>query len=273
LEILRELAAARITLHTQVVLCPGLNDGAVLEKTASELASLYPWVASLAVVPVGLTAHRDRLPPLQSVTAAYAAAFVHEWQPQSERLARELGEPFLFLADEFFLKAGIPFPALKSYGDFPQWENGVGMVPLFRADAARVLRRTKYLGDGDYTVVTGVAAFPVIHDFLVQLAERAGVRIRVVAVENRLFGPDVTVAGLVTGRDIISALLGRELGWGVMVPDVMLKEGEGIFLDDLTIDDLWKRLGVPVIVSASSPSGIYTALRRASAQRKGGTRR
>lgn len=262
LDIMQELAAARIVMHTQVVLCPGLNDGAALEKTVRDLVELYPQVASLAIVPVGLTSHRSNLPWLSPVTAEYATAFIRQWQPLAERLERELGEPFLFLADEFYLKAGLPFPEFSSYGEFPQLENGVGMVPLFRSEAAKVLRKARQLGNGSATVVTGVSALPVISEFLSALSVKTGVTLTPLAVENRLFGPSVTVTGLISGGDIIASLQGRDVGDLLLIPDVMLKEGEGIFLDDLTVADLQKATGARIVVVDTSPSGLYEAIRK-----------
>lgn len=258
---LRTLAEARIRMHTQVVLCPGLNDGVELERTVEELAGLYPAVQSLAVVPLGLTRHRERLPQLRPVDRDYARNFAATWQPRSRRLARRLGEPFLFLADEFYLKADLPFPSLASYGDFPQVENGVGMVPLFMAEAGRVLRRARKIAATRVTVVTGMSAAGFVGDFVAQLGERTGLDIVAVAVENRLFGEQVTVSGLVTGSDLIAACTGKEIGDLLLVPDVMLKDGEGIFLDDLTTAEVEKRLGCRMAVFEATPAGLYRTLK------------
>lgn len=261
LEQLRKLADARIVMHTQVVLCPGINDGEELQRTVTELAALYPAVQSLAVVPLGLTAHREKLPQLPSVDCRYAMGFISIWQPQAEALRKKLRQPFLFLADEFFLKAALPFPPIKEYGDFPQIENGVGMVPLFLKEAALLLRKTRPIGAFRATVVTGISSFGFVKDFLAQLAEKSGVDIVPVAVENKLFGSSITVSGLIAGNDIIASLSGAEIGSCLLVPDVMLKEGEGIFLDDVTLDELELRIGCPVVVFDSTPSGCYKALR------------
>ncbi len=261
IEIMAELARARITMHAQVVLCPGLNDGDELRRTVTDLASLYPWVASLAIVPVGLTAHRKGLPPLKPVTASYAREFVRTWQQEADRLCRELGEPFLFLADEFFIKAGEPFPPLESYGELPQIENGVGMIPLFLDQAERVARRARRMRPRTVTLVTGESPYRFLADFLQRLETKTGVRLVPVAVPNRLFGEAVTVTGLVAGKDIIEALKGRELGDAVFVPDVMLKEGEGVFLDDVNLEQLRESLGTKVEVVEATPQGIYDALR------------
>lgn len=264
LEQLRVLAEARITLHTQVVLCPGLNDGRELERTVDDLGTLYPAVQSLAVVPVGLTRHRQRLPQLSPVDECYAREFVALWEPRARALNKRLGRPFLFLADEFYLKASHPFPPLKSYGDLPQLENGVGMVPLFLRDVGRTLRAARRLKPFRVTVVTGVAACGIVSDFLGKLGERTGVDIAVVAVENRLFGESVTVSGLVTGNDILVSLAGRDAGLAVMVPDVMIKEGEGVFLDDVSLEELERRVGCRCVIFDATPHGCYRAIRELS---------
>lgn len=261
MEQLRRLAAARIVLHTQVVLCPGLNDGEELQRTVTELAELYPAVQSVAVVPLGLTNHRQNLPPLVPVDREYARKFVTVWQPYAESLRKKLRQPFLFLADEFFLKADLPFPRLREYGDFPQIENGVGMVPLFLREAGQLLRRIRPIGTFRVTVVTGVSSFDFVRDFLVQLADRSGLDIVPFAVENKLFGPSITVSGLVTGNDIVAAVAGKSVGACLLVPDVMLKEGEGLFLDNVSLGELQQRIGCPVCVFDSTPAGCYRALR------------
>jgi len=262
LEQLKALAAARIALHTQVVLCPGINDGPELERTVADLADLYPAVQSLAIVPLGLTRHRQKLPQLQPVDAGYAREFIRQWGPHSRALTKRLGEPFLFLADEFYLKAGLPFPPLREYGDLPQIENGVGMVPLFTREAAKVLRSARHLGSFRATVVTGISSFPFVGEFLSKLGEKTGLSVVPVAVENRLFGERVTVSGLVSGNDIIAALKDREIGRTLLVPDVMLKEGEGIFLDDVSLAGLGKSLGCAVMAFDATPQGLYRALKQ-----------
>ncbi|QWV92552.1 DUF512 domain-containing protein [Geomonas oryzisoli] len=260
LDVMRELAEARITMHTQVVLCPGWNDGDAFARTVQDLAALYPWVASLAVVPVGLTEHRQNLPALAPVTKEFAVAFVEKWYPESRLLEERLGAPFLFLADEFYIKGDLPFPELDDYGDLPQLENGVGMIPLFLSEAEQVLEEAEALKPGKLTVVTGESPYRYLAEFLERLSGATGVAMQPVAVRNRLFGPTVTVTGLVCGADVVAALQGIELGELVLVPDVMLKEGEGVFLDNLTLDDVGQQLGAEVQVVESTPYGIYDAL-------------
>lgn len=262
LEQLQLLAAARITLHTQVVLCPEINDRAQLERTVADLAALYPAVQSLAIVPLGLTSHRQKLPQLQAVDREYARDFTGEWEPKAKALNKRLGKPFLFLADEFYLKAGFPFPPLKEYGDLPQIENGVGLVPLFLRDAGRVVKAARLIGEFRVTVATGVSSYPFVSQFLAQLGEKTGVTIVPLAVENRLFGESVTVSGLVSGGDILAAVTDVEIGRALLVPDVMLKEGEGMFLDDLPLEELGKKLGCRVVAFDSTPQGLYRMLKQ-----------
>ncbi len=270
LEQLTRLAEARIQMHTQVVLCPGLNDGPHLEQTVSDLAALYPAVQSLAVVPVGLTSHRQRLPQLTPMDRAYAADFLDQWLPRMRALNKRLGEPFLQLADEFFLKAGRPFPALKEYGDLPQWENGVGMVPWFQHQAGRVIKRARPLARPlTATVVTGCSAIGFVSEFLREVASRTGAVLNAIAIPNRLFGERVTVTGLVAGRDIVATLQGQTLGELVLVPEVMLKEGEGRFLDDLTTQELSQALQLPVVNFEGTPAGLYKALKHLTKKRDG----
>lgn len=269
---LQTLAASRIQMHTQVVLCPGLNDGPELERTVADLAELFPAIQSLAIVPLGLTRHRQGLPSLTPVDSAYARQFIETWEPQAKALKKRLGEPFLFLADEFYLKAALPFPPLRDYGDLPQIENGVGMVPLFLRDAGRVLRSARPVGDFKVTVATGASALGFVTDFLDALSVRTGTEITAVAVENRLFGESVTVSGLVAGRDIMATLEGQEIGRALLVPDVMLKEGEGVFLDDVTLAELGEKLGCCVMPFDSTPQGLYRTVRKIAKAEKLRTR-
>ncbi|MEI6702657.1 MAG: DUF512 domain-containing protein [Deltaproteobacteria bacterium] len=258
---LQKLAAAGIVMHTQVVLCPGLNDGEELHRTVTDLAALYPSVRSLAVVPLGLTYHRQKLPPLTAVDGNYAREFISAWQQQAEKLRRKLLRPFLFLADEFYLKADLPFPPIKEYGDFPQIENGVGMVPLFMKEATQVVRKAGPVGKFRATVVTGVSSFGFVAAFLDKLGEKTRLELVPLAVENRLFGATITVSGLVSGNDIITALAGHDIGSCLLVPDVMLKEGEAVFLDDLSREVLEDRIKSPVVVFDSTPHGFYRSLK------------
>ncbi|MGA7829192.1 MAG: DUF512 domain-containing protein [Geobacteraceae bacterium] len=264
LDLLTELASSGISMHTQVVLCPGLNDGPHLERTVRDLAALFPQVESLAIVPLGLTRHRESLAMLQPIDHAYASEFLALWQPLACDLARKLGSPFLFFADEFYLKADKPFPPLSDYADLPQIENGVGMIPVFLDEAETVLKSAGPMGQGIVAVVSGESPYPYLADFLHRLTEKTGVTFRLVPIKNSLFGDSVTVTGLVPGRAVLETgtsggFLDADL---VVIPDVMLKDGEGIFIDDLTLAELRAAVGIHLEVCEATPAGLYETVQR-----------
>jgi putative radical SAM enzyme (TIGR03279 family) len=259
---LERLAKAGIRMHAQIVLCPGLNDGTHLERTVVELAPLHPHVATTAIVPVGLTRHRERLPALRSLTpdeARVLVATVDQWQ---SRWLADLGSRFVFLADEIYLLAGRPLPLAAAYEGFAIAEDGIGLVRKFEDGFHRsVARRPRVARAGALTVVTGEMFAPRLRALL------AGggcdpATIRVAPVPNDFFGPAIGVAGLLTGRDIQRHLAAQpDLGRAVLVPAVAVRDGDGIFLDDLTPADLARDLGVPVRVIQPTPSALLSAIR------------
>ena len=257
---MQRLVDGGIDLHTQVVVCPGVNDGEHLAATCADLAALAPGVRSLAVVPVGLTGHRQRLPDLRVHTRQEAEALVDWVEAQQAILLQRLGTRFIFAADELYLKAGREFPALAAYEDLAQIENGVGLIAVFRAHAAEVLAEAGPLELPSVSLVTGLSAAADLRAFADALNQRCGIDLRVHAVENRFFGGQVTVTGLLTGHDLVEQLSTVPLGKVLLVPDVMLREGEATFLDDLSIADLALRLDVEVEVIPTDPWGIWDML-------------
>lgn len=260
LPLLRRLVEAGISLHTQVVLCPGLNDGPALLQTLTDLYALGPNILSLAVVPVGLTGHRRNLPPLRLPTideARRTLAMIHDFQ---EECLRQGGSRFVFAADELYLRAERPFPSIDDYEDLGQLENGVGLIPLFREEADQVLEGVDRLPPGPFSVLTGESAAAEVIRFASALESAAGTKIFVHVIRNEFFGGGVTVAGLVTGRDILQQLRGGELGQRLLVPEVMLRDGEDVFLDDLRLEDLARELNLPTAQFDSSPWGLIEAL-------------
>jgi putative radical SAM enzyme (TIGR03279 family) len=251
---LRFFARHRIGMHAQIVLCPGLNDGPGLERTLRDLASLYPALLSVAVVPVGLTAHRKKeLRPVAARDARDALDIVEDLR---KRFERELGDPLVHGADELYIKAGRELPPLEGYGDLPQVANGVGMVPLFLDEAlkARIPRARR--GDPRFLAVTGTSFEPFLRRLVERLGKK-GHRVEALPVENAFFGPSVTVAGLLTGRDVVSAASPlRERFDVLLLPDVLLREGDEIFLDDLAVPDLARALKRKVVVVESTPQGL-----------------
>jgi putative radical SAM enzyme (TIGR03279 family) len=262
MERLSRLAAAGIRLHTQIVLCPGLNDGPHLERTVRELSQLHPGVATVAVVPVGLTRHREGLYPLRSITPTEARTVldaIHAWQ---DGFVARHGTRLVFAADELYLQAGQAIPPAAAYEGFSVVEDGVGLVRRFEDELRRVAarpRRPRWLGSRVTTVVTGELFAPILVRLLAELRV-PGLRTEVVAVPNDFFGRAITVAGLLTGQDVATALAGRPLGDMVLIPRVALTETKGVFLDDVAPADLERHLGVAVRPIEASARGLVDAL-------------
>jgi putative radical SAM enzyme (TIGR03279 family) len=260
LDLLKRFAEAGIEIHTQIVLCPGINDGRELERTIEDLALLCPRVLSLAVVPVGLTGYRQRLPDLRPPTMAEAGAVLAVIHGYQERFLRNFGTRFVFAADELYLKAGLEFPPLTAYEDLAQVENGVGLVPQFRAEAAEVLEEASPLQLPAVATFTGESAKGELARFVADLAAKTGTRIHLYPIRNDFFGGHVTVTGLLTGKDVLRELGGKALGQALLVPDVVLRDGDEVFLDDISLADLERELGVQVIKVASTPWGLLEGL-------------
>ena len=241
---LKFLTENKIRLHTQIVLCPGYNDGKELSGTINDLYRFYPYISSIAVVPVGLTMHRKKLiKPVEKEEARNALKIIETFQ---KRFKKRHGDPIVYGADELYIKAEITFPPIKEYGDFHQIENGVGMVPLFM-DQIRKLKPPKSPSrKKNFLTFTGVSFYPFLQKTLEKLPGKENLNIKVIPVENKFFGTSVTVTGLLTGRDVIKTLSNKIEGYDeVLVPDVVLKDGEDRFLDDITLKNLEETLDVP----------------------------
>ncbi|MBA4372975.1 MAG: DUF512 domain-containing protein [Thermodesulfovibrio sp.] len=261
-DILKELeyfAAHKIRMHTQIVLCPGYNDGKELHNTIRDLYRFFPYVTSIAVVPVGLTMHRrQQLAPVTRDDAARAIETVLAFQ---KRFMKRHGDPVVFCSDEMFIKAGQTFPPLRDYGTLPQIENGVGMVPLFLSQAKKVKIPAELEAAGKYLAVTGVSFYPYLKKFIDRLKEKAGLLIEVMPVDNNFFGTSVTVTGLLTGRDIIRTLHDHSDGYDtLLIPDTALKEDQDIFLDEVTLKDIAEATGLKVVRIEATPEGLLAAI-------------
>ena len=261
LPIMERLARADIRMHAQIVLCPGWNDGPHLEKSVEDLARLHPSVTTTAVVPVGLTRHRERLPRLRTLTVPEAEtllAAVHGWQ---RRFRATLGTRFVFAADEVYLQVGAPLPPAAAYEGFPIAEDGIGLVRRFEDAFPRALRRlpAALAQPRRVTVVSGEMFAPRLERLLSPLGVD-GLAARVVPIANEWFGRGIQVAGLLTGQDIQAQLAGRALGDEVLVPEVALRDGAGVFLDDLAPADLARSLGVPVTPVEPEPAALLAAI-------------
>ncbi|MDO7786492.1 DUF512 domain-containing protein [Desulforamulus aquiferis] len=251
IEQLERLTQADIEMHTQVVLCPEINDGDELKRTIDDLSRLWPQVCSLAVVPVGITRYREGLYPLRPFNREEAGQVIDLIEAYQQQFLADREYPFVYASDEFYLIANRPIPPYERYGDFPQTENGVGLVRLFLEEWEAVEQE---LPDNIspprvITLTTGVSGAVVLNPVVKRLNKINGLEVKLEAVENSFFGKTVTVTGLVTGGDIIHALDGKELGSKLVLPSVMLRDGEDIFLDDMTVDQLSVKLGIPISVA------------------------
>jgi putative radical SAM enzyme (TIGR03279 family) len=248
-EKLARLLAAGIEVHAQVVLCPGINDGEVLRKTIFDLAAEYPRITSVAIVPLGLTRYNTdaRLTP---VTPEFCREVIDQVSAMQQDLKARIGVNFALLGDEIYLRAGRPIPATTHYGDYPQIEDGVGMVRSFIKDFAKLRRRIERDGGPSLkqkhgTILTGTLFAPVLQKLVHKLNEQTGSRLVVEPVENGYFGGDVSVAGLLTGQDLLAAR-DRIKGEFVLIPRQMLKSDDEIMLDGMRLNDVSQSLGVPV---------------------------
>jgi putative radical SAM enzyme (TIGR03279 family) len=247
-EKIRFLADRGIEMHGQVVLCPGINDGRVLEETVSGLAAHHPAFRSVAVVPVGLTRHRSRLARLQAVDGRAAAALLDRIGPLQKRFRTETGEDFVYAADEFYLLAGRPVPAASHYREYWQRDNGVGMVRSMLTEFGRDRRRlpASFPRRLRLAVVTGRLAAPVLADAVLPALNRIrNASFELVPVKNRFFGPSVTVSGLLTGRDVAGALAAAGRFDAALLPANCFN-ADGLMLDDWNADRLAGRLKAPV---------------------------
>lgn len=264
---IKRLADAGIEMNFQIVLCKGINDGENLDHTIKSLTRFIPAGKSLSVVPVGLTKYREQngLPYLYPFIHEDYTNIIRQIQDWQSKLKAEYGTNFVFASDEFYLKAGLPIPEYSEYEDFPQIENGVGMLTMFKNEfyeSLKYFKNTEMIGNETpaqptnhqysmhkkISLATGLAAY----DFMYKLSKDLMLAfpwldIDVYGIYNEFFGENIDVSGLLTGRDIISQLAGKQLGNALFIPINSLRAGEDIFLDDISVEELGKNLDVSVI--------------------------
>ncbi len=234
-----------IELHTQIVLVPGINDGAVFDQTIEDLKHYFPGIQSVAVVPVGITRHRNHLMPLRTHTAQELTAEVSHVDQIRRQCRAELGVNFVYLSDEFFIKSGQPIPPADYYDAFYQIENGVGEFRhmIDRFNEAQEQFPQKLAQPIKLTWVTGTLAYQNLLEHIVQPLNRIEqLEIELIPITNRFYGPSIEVSGLLVAEDIYQQIKDRPLGQAVFLPPRVLNE-DGLFLDDWTVDDLEQKLG------------------------------
>jgi putative radical SAM enzyme (TIGR03279 family) len=266
---LRELADARIDVHAQIVLCPGLNDGAALDQTLDELAAEHraqtdkrAGVQSVAIVPVGLTRFRERLPQLRHVERDYSRDMIAHVKQREQEFQARLGTRFAWLADEWYFLAERPVPGRAHYEEFPQLEDGIGTVRLFLENARQVERRLpeRVPIPVEATLVTAEMPAPVVRAFADRLNRIAGVQINVCVVTNEFFGGDIHIAGLLTATDILNQLRAfPDCKQTVYLPQICLRDAN-LFLDDQTLEEARRESGRDLRAVGNTPRDLATAL-------------
>ena len=262
LRYIEKLAKGGILLNTQLVLCPGINDGAQLEYSLKKLGELYPQVQSIAAVPVGLSDHRDGLYPLEPYTSETAGEVIDIIDRFNAEFEEEHGEIIAYAADEFYLKAEREIPDADYYNGFPQLENGVGMWALLESEFMQALEecdtKEKFRR---VTAVTGQAAYPLIKKLAEKATEKIkGLEVNVVCAKNRLLGGMITVSGLLCGEDIAYALEGEDIGEELLIPPNSLRKEGDMFLDNMTVTELSQKLGVKVTANGSGGDELLYAM-------------
>ena len=247
---IRKLIDGGVSLHTQIVLLPGVNDGAHLERTVFDLFQYYPGVDSVAIVPLGLSDHGRAREVFTPVTASYCRDTIRQATPWQARFRRDTGRTFAYLADEFYLQGGIPLPEAAHYGDFAQIEDGIGMARKFLDEfEIEIRRRRKQRPRLRGTLVTGTLFYPILSKCVARINDRLGSSLRTVEAKNRFMGESITVAGLLSGRDILDALAPVDPGDFAVIPGEAVSRVDGILVDGLSADDIARRLGRPVYPS------------------------
>lgn len=268
LELVKKFYDAGITMNGQIVLCKGINDGAELERSISDLTAYLPHLMSVSVVPVGLSKFRDGLYPLEPFNEEDAKEVlhcIHRWQ---KKIYPEYGLHFVHASDEWYVLAGEELPEAERYDGYLQLENGVGMLRLQMDEFDEAMEQLnevqeQYAGrSGEMSVVTGKMAYPYILDMARRMMERfSQLTIHVYAITNDFFGEQITVSGLLTGQDIIRQLQDKRLGERVLLPQNVLRSGEDYFLDDVTLEEMERALQVKIdIVKSSGHDFVHTVL-------------
>ncbi len=246
-DIMKKLYKNKIMMNCQIVLCPDVNDKEHLESSLNDMASLYPYVNSISVVPVGLTKYRDGLYPLKPFNKESSKEVVEQVEKIQDKLYKKLGTRLVYLSDEFYINADLPIPCAQCYEGFPQIENGVGLVASIREEFDHAITYVKKSNNNRRVIlVTGELVYPFILQMAHQVQQKSGVQTKVYPIKNNFFGGGVNVSGLVCGGDIIEQMRGKTDADVLLIPDAMLRDNDDIFLDDVRVCDVEKELGIKV---------------------------
>ena len=241
-----------ININAQIVLCPGINDGKILDKTIKDLSKFFPYLQCIAIVPVGLTKYREGLYPLTTFNKDTAAVVIDQVESWQNKFKEKIGSNVVYVADEFYVLANRRIPSYKSYEDFPQLEDGIGMLDKFKHEFDVNIKKIENIKiNKTLSIATGKLAYKFIRRLTTRLEKKVeGLKINVYAIENTFFGPLITVTGLLTGNDLVNQLKDRELGEKLILSSSMLKDDEDIFLDDMKLSELEKKLKIKTTIAS-----------------------
>lgn len=254
MEYIKYLTEHDIKINAQIVLCPGVNDGEILDKTIKELSEFAPNLQCIAIVPVGLTKYRDGLYPLKVFDKEGANRTIEQINRWQAKFKKDYKCNLVYLADEFYVKAEREVPDFKDYDDFPQLEDGIGMMAYLKKEFTTYLKHFKSRSlNKTISIATGKIAYNFIHARMDELQEKFnGLHVNVYPIENNFFGPNITVTGLITGNDLINGLKDKDLGEYLLICEDMLKDDEDIFLDDVTLDEVATALNTDIVVTRNT---------------------
>ena len=257
-----QLAQSGIKLNCQVVCCPGLNDGDELRRTLSDLGTLMPNISSMAVVPVGVTKFRQGLYPLTGFTPEGAGETIDIIESYQKEFLEKFGTRTVFPSDEFYLIAGRDIPPAEVYEDYPQYENGVGMLRSLMDEFSSALDMAEWEGgERHVSIATGYSPFDVISSLARSAEEKfPALKCDVYRIRNDFFGETITVTGLITAQDLIAQLKGKDLGDELLLSSAMVRRDSDVFLDDMTIGDVESELNVKIRTSNSDGFELLDAM-------------
>ena len=258
MEYIKYLTEHDIKINAQIVLCPNINDGKVLDKTIKELSKYAPNLQCIAIVPVGLTKYREGLYPLTVFDKEGASRTIDQINGWQAKFREKYGFNLVYLADEFYVKAEREIPEFKDYDDFPQLGDGIGMLAYFKKNFDSYLKRFK---PKKVNKVVSIASGKIVYNFMRARMDELekkfeGLKINLYPIENTFFGPEITVTGLITGGDLITQLKDKELGEYLILCGDMLKDDADIFLDDVTLDEVKEKLNIEIKVNNDGGIGI-----------------
>jgi len=262
LSYLDKIAHAGLSIQGQIVLCKGINDGAHLKKSLRDLAKYHPAMQSVSVVPVGLSAHREGLYPLEPFTREDALEVIAMVEVLAKEILDTLATRLVWCGDEWYLKAGLPIPCEEDYEGYPQIENGVGMIRslLEEVEASLEALPKKRKSARRVSIATGIAAAPTMESIGQAIYDKRKIKVSVYPIRNDFFGHSITVSGLLTGQDIMAQLKGKDLGEVLLLSQNCLRAGESVLLDDTTVEDMEKALGVSIVAVPDDGQALVDAI-------------